>query len=410
MDTKLCLSQYRDFYQKIDVLFGENWLDEKERKKLARVLLEKRDGVLTLLNSSWIRENIMHNMWHKNTMEILDLYIWKQVFIEVNDFFTELEKFFTENYEIWMDIFKYSEQTSSYVPWLIWKLKSFNRNKANLSLIQIFDNKEDDSTEKKALSNEWFFVKYWDCSKASTQIFFEIHEWFEEKFILSFFWNAQELKKIENLFNESNLSQFLKAKLKDLKGYIDPLTWIYNQKYISAMRDGKYSLMVIDINEFKKINDENWHAKWDEVLINLWKILKDSVRPNDKVCRMWWDEFLIFIDSNNKDVIEEIKNRISQKLAVNNINQPIGLSCNISIWYEIYDEDISFEKRHLGADFNMYKSKTNAWKIHRSVSQFREFMSKECFLDNIRLMFSFNNEIIFHTLRKTKILSSQKNI
>jgi len=76
-----------------------------------------------------------------------------------------------------------------------------------------------------------------------------------EKYILVFSGEKKELEKVEFLFANTQLYQLLRAKLSLFKEYIDDLTGLYNKKYLDSFKNKNYSLIIIDINDFKKIND-----------------------------------------------------------------------------------------------------------------------------------------------------------
>ncbi len=78
---------------------------------------------------------------------------------------------------------------------------------------------------------------------------------------------------------------------------IDGLTELINlrtfkEKYGEYRKKAAW-LFVIDIDEFKRINDQYGHLKGNQVLIELAKILTSAIRENDLVCRMGGDEFIL---------------------------------------------------------------------------------------------------------------------
>ena len=98
--------------------------------------------------------------------------------------------------------------------------------------------------------------------------------------------------------------QELQAQLKD-QAERDPLTGLYNRRYLSdAMsrelarmaRDGKpLSVMLIDIDHFKAINDSHGHPAGDACLVRLSGLLREHTRESDIVCRWGGEEFLIVL-------------------------------------------------------------------------------------------------------------------
>lgn len=99
----------------------------------------------------------------------------------------------------------------------------------------------------------------------------------------------------------------------------DPLTGLYNRRfiidYMNANKDTKLTLLYMDIDFFKKINDMFGHNRGDEILKETAKAIKDSY-PEGICARMGGDEFLVVIpgehgsvntDSRNKGLIKKVQ-------------------------------------------------------------------------------------------------------
>jgi len=85
--------------------------------------------------------------------------------------------------------------------------------------------------------------------------------------------------------------------------FTDPLTGAWNRRYfdkflsaaIERARTGRQSvtLMLFDIDNFKQYNDRFGHAAADEVLVETVRLLRSTIRPSDRVCRIGGDEFAV---------------------------------------------------------------------------------------------------------------------
>lgn len=85
--------------------------------------------------------------------------------------------------------------------------------------------------------------------------------------------------------------------------FTDPLTGAWNRRYfdrfmeaaIAQARKARRGLtvMVFDIDDFKRYNDEFGHAAGDEILVETVRLLKSVIRPSDRVCRVGGDEFAV---------------------------------------------------------------------------------------------------------------------
>lgn len=125
----------------------------------------------------------------------------------------------------------------------------------------------------------------------------------------------------------------------------DHLTGLYNRTFAFDFlnqklrecdrRNTTLSILFIDIDNFKSINDKFGHTTGDKILKTVASSIKNSVRAQDAVCRIGGDEFIIIMDdqiSNKK--LAQVANTINQSLAElttcsennNNISASIGIS------------------------------------------------------------------------------------
>lgn len=144
---------------------------------------------------------------------------------------------------------------------------------------------------------------------------------------------------------------------------IDSLTGLLNQKEmrsrltrdIAAMqrRASHLSLIFMDIDKFKKVNDKLGHLHGDEILKSLSKSIVSSVREVDTSCRYGGDEFVIICPdadiANAKEICERIQTDFQSKH--DNLSLSFGLAHTSSL-ERITDDDLISR-----ADDNMYKAK-----------------------------------------------------
>ena len=92
----------------------------------------------------------------------------------------------------------------------------------------------------------------------------------------------------------------------------DPLTGLYNRRFMEeslkqefarASREAKpFSVVMLDMDNLKALNDKYGHAVGDVALKSLSKLLKDQTRTEDIVCRFGGDEFLIILHNANEQM------------------------------------------------------------------------------------------------------------
>jgi diguanylate cyclase (GGDEF)-like protein/hemerythrin-like metal-binding protein len=100
----------------------------------------------------------------------------------------------------------------------------------------------------------------------------------------------------------------------------DELTGLYNRRYASIVLDrlwqernrygGGLSILMIDADHFKFVNDQHGHAVGDQVLRALADYLKGSVRRSDIVCRYGGDEFLVICPRNTYEGAARLAKKI----------------------------------------------------------------------------------------------------
>jgi diguanylate cyclase (GGDEF)-like protein/PAS domain S-box-containing protein len=99
----------------------------------------------------------------------------------------------------------------------------------------------------------------------------------------------------------------------------DPLTGCYNRRYLQEIQpkvepsDAPWGAIVIDVDNFKRYNDEHGHLVGDQVLIRIARFLAREVRAEDVVIRMGGDEFLILICGPASSATAAIAARLREK-------------------------------------------------------------------------------------------------
>ncbi|MCD4700291.1 MAG: GGDEF domain-containing protein, partial [Candidatus Aegiribacteria sp.] len=160
----------------------------------------------------------------------------------------------------------------------------------------------------------------------------------------------------------------LERKLRNLAIH-DPLTGTFNRNFFQIapnrekLRAERYSssigFLMVDIDNFKEINDLYGHMTGDKILREVASYLAESIRETDYLIRYGGDEFLmILIETGQTAVI--VRDRIinGSKLAektINLIGSPVTLSIGQSHWNS--ESGISIRETLAEADTRMYEHK-----------------------------------------------------
>lgn len=116
---------------------------------------------------------------------------------------------------------------------------------------------------------------------------------------------------------------------------------------------------LLDLDYFKRVNDEYGHQAGDEVLAYTAQLLRDSLRDTDNIFRFGGEEFLIFLEVDNVDSLHKIIDRIFQSLHSNPTRLKSGEIIHITatVGIILVEPDETMEKAIARADQAMYLGK-----------------------------------------------------
>lgn len=173
-------------------------------------------------------------------------------------------------------------------------------------------------------------------------------------------------KKIAELEQEV---RELKKALADAErlSLVDPLTGILNRRGLEVevaralaqakRQDSPLSVLFIDVDRFKSINDTHGHDVGDVVLREIATFIKEVVRASDIVTRPSGDEFIVILPSSDlpeaKHVVEKIYKKISARVFAQKVL--VGLSIGVASTSEGVRDFHELKKL---ADERMYKGKS----------------------------------------------------
>lgn len=172
------------------------------------------------------------------------------------------------------------------------------------------------------------------------------------------------------------------------KSQIDGLTKLYNrpatEKMIGEILDENYgsenyALMIIDVDNFKTVNDTYGHLLGDAVLIDVSKIFKNIFRETDIIGRIGGDEFLVFMRKiNNENDVREKAEKMCEKIRSLYANEvtlnKVSISVGIAL---VFQERILYKELFKNADLALYETKK------KGKDGFTIFDEDSCYNENL---------------------------
>ncbi|MEA3290293.1 MAG: GGDEF domain-containing protein, partial [Campylobacterota bacterium] len=166
--------------------------------------------------------------------------------------------------------------------------------------------------------------------------------------------------------------QDLQTELK-LLASTDPMTKLYNRRYFSKIaedildlsrRDKKeLSLIMVDIDKFKTINDTYGHAIGDDVIIKFADILKQEQRESDIICRFGGEEFVILLPETNMDgariVAQKIREKTEQTIIKTDTIKDLTFTVSLGVSIVDIEKENNIEEALGRADEALYEAKGN---------------------------------------------------
>jgi len=183
--------------------------------------------------------------------------------------------------------------------------------------------------------------------------------------------NITHEKTLENM--NMQLEKMVEKKTKELKytnerllklSQTDTLTGIYNRKKLqeslaleikkSYRYDQVFSIILVDIDHFKNVNDTYGHLTGDNVIKGICDLISNNIRDIDLFARWGGEEFVIMITNQNKNEAKQLAEKIRVQINTTKIDN-LDITCSFGIsQYEQGDNDKMIFKK---ADEALYQAK-----------------------------------------------------
>ena len=186
---------------------------------------------------------------------------------------------------------------------------------------------------------------------------------------------ARNLLRMMTHWLKANTQRIVKDRLQiwELTDQVnvDGLTGLYNRRWLrnvlanlleqARKNEQPLCVLMIDVDRFKRYNDDHGHPGGDQALIAMGEILKTSVRPYDFATRYGGEEFLILLPNTTLDEGLVVAQRIRQATEKKTIAYPDGLplpGITVSIGLAV-SECESVTELIAAADAQLYRAKVD---------------------------------------------------
>lgn len=195
-----------------------------------------------------------------------------------------------------------------------------------------------------------------DGSEFPIEISFAGGERRGEQYLTGIIRDITERKKLEKKLREASVTDELTG-LFNRRGF---LTLAQNQIDIANRMKRPFSLLYLDLNDMKTINDELGHQQGDQALVDLAHILKKTFRGSDIIARVGGDEFIVLLRESGKRSLEKaVIENLQENLKIQNeeAERTYKLSVSSGLTHYNPQNPCSLEELLARADELMYENK-----------------------------------------------------
>ena len=170
-----------------------------------------------------------------------------------------------------------------------------------------------------------------------------------------------------------NYQEALKASISknEMLANTDPLTGIMNRRALFNASEKLFNadniaVLMLDVDNFKQINDTYGHEKGDTVLKHIVSICSNSLREEDVLGRFGGEEFLIILNHTDKNKAKDVADRLIEKISHQTVGkEEIYVTVSIGIVVSNTKKYNSFSEMLHDADTSLYEAKNSGKNQYR---------------------------------------------
>ncbi|WP_194841378.1 sensor domain-containing diguanylate cyclase [Salinibacillus xinjiangensis] len=235
-------------------------------------------------------------------------------------------------------------QNNGNTPQILKESTSFFTTNEGRSLITFLNEKIEQKTNMVFIGD--FQVKYPDLDLPFQSVMAVpmIHEHQVIGFVTvlhpnEYFFSFETYKLLQSLVQHSALTvvnSLLKEELERLV-QTDYLTKLYSRNYLDEMMNQHLEVgqqgtfVLIDIDNFKSINDQFGHDTGDAIILQVAEVIKENIRSHDIAARWGGEELAIYLPNTNIVAGEQVAKRLVKAVATRT-SPTVTISCGVSYW------------------------------------------------------------------------------
>lgn len=160
-------------------------------------------------------------------------------------------------------------------------------------------------------------------------------------------------QNIESAAREDALTSLIERR------FLAPI--MQNETQMALKTKTPYTVLMVDVDNFKSVNDIHGHQAGDAVLSTIGRILKRSLRVTDYAFRYGGEEFLILMPETSAKSAERAAEKLLEKIRTASVRLDNGrtLKMTVSIGLAQFDDHPDFEHVIKHADEKLYEAKHN---------------------------------------------------
>jgi diguanylate cyclase (GGDEF)-like protein len=306
----------------------------------------------------------------------MEMYYVLLLFIATMVFWIFLELFYSKRYTYFIKSFLnansnitilYENNKISFINsiglefFAVSSFKEFNKSYSDLS--QLFLPAEN-CIDKHTYGKKWF-----DIVKNNNSKYIKV-KLFSKRDDMNYYFNINisKLKNNDYLLSFNDITKLESERVVIQKeAENDPLTEVYNRVKFNKVLEGmiyranryylNFSIILLDIDHFKSINDEYGHNIGDKVLVELARLVKTVLRESDVFARWGGEEFVIIAESTNLKEASQLASKLRRIVAEYPFKEIGNVTCSFGVTeFKSGDTEIHLFER---VDKALYEAKHN---------------------------------------------------